>query len=56
MAGKGDWRRPSRVSQEEVDANWDRIFKKKPQQGPGKSQVGADNTVKEKPSETVPKP
>ena len=27
MAGKGDHRRPSQVSQKQVDANWDRIFK-----------------------------
>lgn len=43
--GKGDWRRPSRVSDEELEDRWNRIFKKKPQQGPGKSQDGTDNEV-----------
>jgi len=30
-AGKGSNRRPAQVSQEEIDKNWDTIFKKKKQ-------------------------
>jgi hypothetical protein len=30
-AGKGSNRRPAQISQEEVDKNWDTIFKKKKQ-------------------------
>lgn len=30
MNGKGDKRRPMQISQEELDANWDAIFKQKP--------------------------
>lgn len=29
-AGKGSGRRPAQVSREQVEANWDRIFAKKP--------------------------
>ena len=29
-AGKGSNRRPAQISQEELDKNWDLIFKKKP--------------------------
>lgn len=29
---KGDWRRPSKVSQEELDARWEKAFGKKEQQ------------------------
>jgi len=30
MNGKGDKRRPMQISQEELDARWDAIFKQKP--------------------------
>lgn len=30
MNGKGDKRRPMQISQEELDANWNAIFKQKP--------------------------
>jgi hypothetical protein len=39
-AGKGSGRRPSEVSKEVVDANWDRIF--------GKKNTEAGNQIEEK--------
>ncbi len=34
MSGKGSKQRPREIPIEQFDDNWDRIFKRQPQQGP----------------------
>lgn len=61
MAGKGDWRRPSRVSQEELDERWEKAFGKKRWEGEA-DPLPLDETVFDisheegKPDEDLPKP
>ena len=43
MNGKGDKRRPMQISQEELDARWDAIFKSKPHE----NMFDENNIVKE---------
>lgn len=43
--GKGDRRRPSKVSREQYEANWDLAFKKEPKDLPSRSVVRKRETM-----------